>query len=181
MAGYLIAEWVGIDEDDVEILRRTNLEDVVKFFTTYVHPDSATRRKLSVHMRSQSAGTPNVKFSVAASEVFLSMLKDHGIPVEEWQYRELSKAEPPLEAVQAFWTASLAQASGLESADKEKLLNAIEVLAHSHAAKTTELINGGKTELGKGAVVIDDIARFKASLPIGPAAVPVHRTLHARL
>ena len=165
----------------MEILRKSSLEDVVKFFDAYVHPDSATRRKLSVHMHSQSVpSTPGVKFSVAASEAFLTMLKKHGIPVDEPQYRELSKAEAPLEAVQGFWTATLEQTPGLEKADKEKLLNAIEELARLHAVGV-EVVDGGKAELRKSAVMIEDIARFKAGLSLGPAAVPVHRTLHARL
>lgn len=171
-----------LDENDVEILRNTSLEDVVAFFNTYVHPDSPSRRKLSVHLHSQSVpSTPGVKFSVPASEAFLSTLKNHGIPVEEMQYRELSKAEPPIEAVRAFWTDTLSHMPGLESADKDRLLGAIEEVAQAHPAQVAELVDGGKAELKAGAVVIEDIARFKASLPLGPAAVPVHRTLHARL
>jgi insulysin len=166
----------------VETLRKTSLEDVVKFFNSYVHPDSLTRRKLSVHMRSQSVPTaPSAKFSVEASEAFLPLLKSHDIPVEEAQYRELSKAEPPVETVRAFWTTSLAQTPGLENADKEKLLNAIEALSRAHPPKGGEPVDAGKAELRKDAVVIEDIASFKASLPLGPAAVPVHRAFHARL
>lgn len=133
-------------------------------------------------MHSQSVPTtPNVRFSVAASEAFLSMLKDHGVPVEEQEYRALSKAEPPLESVQGFWNTTLASMPGLDSANKQKLLDAIEELAHSHPMDRVELVNGGQAELRKGTVMIEDIASFKASLPLGPAAVPAHRTLHARL
>jgi insulysin len=166
----------------VEVIRTTSLEDVVAFFNTYVHPDSPTRRKLSVHLRSQNVPSqPGMKFSVAASEAFLSVLKGRGIPVDEAQYRALSKAEPPVEAVRAFWTDFLAQAPGLKGADKDALLSTIEELARAHPTEQVTLVDEGKAELSPGTVMIEDIARFKASLPLGPAAVPVHRSVHARL
>lgn len=166
----------------MEVLRKASLDDVLTFFNAYVHPDSATRRKLSVHLRSQNVPSqPGMKFSVAASEAFLSMLKGEGIPVDEPQYRELSKAEPPVEAVRAFWTDFLAKAPGLKSDDKDRLLSAIEELARTHPMEEVQVVEGGKVELRKDTVVIEDIAKFKASLPLGPAAVPVHGSVHARL
>ena len=166
------------EEEDVETLRNTSLAELVEFFNTYVHPDSAERRKMSVHACSQIVpSTPASRFSVAASEAFLTLLKSHGVPVDDAQYRQLSSAEPPLEAVRAFWTDSFGKTPGLQSADKEMLLNAIDELARTHAATP---LDSGKAELRQDAVVnlIEDIARFKASLPLGPAAVPVQESLH---
>ena len=163
----------------METLRNTSLAELVEFFNTYVHPDSAERRKMSVHVRSQIVpSTPAARFSVAASEAFLTLLKSHGVPVDDAQYRQLSSAEPPLEAVRAFWTDSFGKTPGLQSVDKEMLLNAIDELACTHAA--TQPLPLSKAELRQDAVMIEDIARFKASLPLGPAAVPVQESLHVQ-
>ncbi|CUA67752.1 insulysin [Rhizoctonia solani] len=49
-------------EMDAEHIRLLAKEDIKLFFNTYIHPDSPTRRKLSIHFTSQSQ--PPAKFSV---------------------------------------------------------------------------------------------------------------------
>jgi insulysin len=157
----------------VEIIRKASLEDVVKYFDTYINPNSLERRKISVHLRSQNVpNQPVLKFSVAASNAYLEVLKSHNIPVEEEQYNELSKAEPPVEAVEAFWMDHLSKVNSPNVNDdvREKLLKAISQLATIHAPPA---VDTSKAELQKGTSIIENIGTFKASLLLGPAAVPL--------
>jgi len=118
---------------------------------------------------------PTPKFTVAASEAFLTLLKNHDIPVEEVQYRQLSKAEPPVTAVKQFWTDHLSKAKSpdVDDATREKLLKGIDDLAKEHSP--APVADAGKATLRAETKIIDNVATFKASLPLGPTAVPMEQ------
>ncbi|CAE6451275.1 unnamed protein product [Rhizoctonia solani] len=149
-------------ETDAKHIRLLTKQDIELFFDTYVHHESATRRKLSVHLVSQKQ-TP-AKFSVAASEVLLEVLKQENVPVEEDQYRQLSAAEPPLDAVIQFWTKHLEN-----HISSSAILSRIpEISAQHPAAGITE-----ESNLPESVVRIDDIATFKARMTVSKAPIPV--------
>ncbi|KAJ1309144.1 hypothetical protein OPQ81_004817 [Rhizoctonia solani] len=149
-------------ETDAKHIRLFTKQDVEVFFDTYIHYESPARRKLSVHLVSQKQ-TP-AKFSVAASEVLLKVLKQESVPIEEDQYRQLSMAEPPLDAVIQFWTKHLENHPSSSS-----ILSRIpEISAQHPAVGITE-----ESNLPESVVRIDDIAAFKASMTVSKAPIPV--------
>lgn len=185
----------------MEVLQETTLESLVDFFDTYIHPASTKRRKLSVHLTSQlisdttgtapsvngngkatiAPATATLRFSVPASEEFLTLLKKHNIPTQdEALYRKLSKAEPPVQAVKAFWVDYLKKFDELSVSreTKELLLNAVDELALAYPRKDEDGGEDSKrtaveVKIGVKPVLIEDIAAFKAHLSLGPAAVPI--------
>ncbi|KAH7343303.1 Metalloenzyme, LuxS/M16 peptidase-like protein [Rhizoctonia solani] len=149
-------------EGDANHIKLFTKQDIELFFDTYIHPESPTRRKLSVHLVSQKQ-TP-AKFSVAASEALLDVLKQENVPVEEEQYRQLSAAEPSLDAVIQFWTKHLEN-----HASSSSILSRISEISAQHpAAGITE-----ESNLPESVVRIDDIAAFKARLTVSKAPIPV--------
>ncbi|CAE6447519.1 unnamed protein product [Rhizoctonia solani] len=149
-------------ETDAKHIKLLTKEDIKLFFDTHIHHESPTRRKLSIHLASQKQ-TP-AKFSVAASEALLEVLKKESVPVEEDQYRQLSAAEPPLDAVIEFWTKHLESHVSCSS-----ILSRIPEISTQHpAAGITE-----ESSLPEGVVRIDDITAFKARMTASKTPTPV--------
>lgn len=138
-------------ETDAKNVRLLTKQDMQTFFDTYIHHSSPTRRKLSVHLASQRS-TPT-KFSVAASEALLEILREEGVPVEEELYRQLSAAEPPLDAVLQHWTGELKN-----HASSASILARISELSSQHPPMgVTE-----ESKLPDTITRIDDINKFKS-------------------
>ncbi|KAG6907416.1 hypothetical protein DXG01_008988 [Tephrocybe rancida] len=72
-------------ENDAQLLQSVTKEDVLKLFLANVHPSSATRSKLSVHMISQKPHAKRV--SPAASQAFETLLREAGVEIdaEAWK------------------------------------------------------------------------------------------------
>lgn len=154
---------------DAEILANVSKQDVLDLFMTYIHPSSTLRSKLSVHMRADTAPPP--KFSVAASEAYLTALKAQGVEVQEDEYRKLSAAEPPVPAVKAFWTNHFGTLPNLSAETAQKLLFSIDRLAKEHAVVSSETVTEGK--LSDSVTHIQNMSLFKAGLTVSKAATPV--------
>ncbi|KAF8743460.1 Peptidase M16, partial [Rhizoctonia solani] len=149
-------------ETDAKNIRLITKQDIETFFNDYVHHNSSTRRKLSIHLTSQKKAP--AKFSVAASEALLDVLKQEGVPVDEDQYRQLSAAEPPLDTVVQFWTKHLEN-----HASSSSILPRIpDISAQYPATSFTEELT-----LPESIVRINDIAMFKAHLTVSKAPTPV--------
>ncbi|KAG6854735.1 hypothetical protein C0991_002449 [Blastosporella zonata] len=71
--------------NDARLLKSVTKEDAFQLFLSHVHPSSATRSKLSVHMVSQKPRPKKV--SLAASQAFDALLREAGIEVdtEAWK------------------------------------------------------------------------------------------------
>ncbi|ELU45407.1 insulin-degrading enzyme [Rhizoctonia solani AG-1 IA] len=148
-------------ETDAKNIRLITKQDIETFFNNYVHHNSSTRRKLSIHLTSQKKAP--AKFSVAASEALLDVLKQEGVPVDEDQYRQLSAAEPPLDTVVQFWTKHLEN-----HASSSSILPRIpDISAQYPATSFTEELT-----LPESIVRINDIAMFKAHLTVSKAPTP---------
>lgn len=144
------------------------MKEVQELFINYIHPDAQNRAKISIHLSSQVK--PTLNFSVAASKVFLAHLKEHKVPVDEPRYHELSKAEPSVEAVKAFWAPYLGQLPMISAETKAKLLSKVEELAKAHP--TEEAIDI-PADVTIDATPIKDLATFKQSLVMSAAPIPV--------
>ncbi|KAF8605452.1 insulin-degrading enzyme [Ceratobasidium sp. AG-I] len=149
-------------EVDAANIKQLKLQDMIAFYGNFIHHSALSRRKLSVHLTSQRK-TPT-KFSVAASEALLNVLKQENVPVEEEQYRQLSAAEPPLESVLEFWTKQLESHKSSAS-----ILAQIPEIAAKHPVEGTTVDSG----FPEGATRIDNAAVFKARMTASKAPTPV--------
>ncbi|CEL63782.1 insulysin [Rhizoctonia solani AG-1 IB] len=149
-------------ETDAKNVRLLTKQDIETFFNTHVHHESPMRRKLSIHLASQKQAPS--KFSVAASEALLDVLKQEGVPVDEDQYRQLSAPEPPLDAVVEFWTKHLESHPSSSS-----ILSRIPDISAQHP--TTSFAE--ESTLPESVVRIDDIAVFKAHMTASKAPTPI--------
>ena len=59
-------------EQDADLLKNINKQDILSLFLSRIHPSSSTRSKLSTHLRSQRPPPP--RMSVAAVEAFETSL-----------------------------------------------------------------------------------------------------------
>lgn len=145
----------------------------------YIHPASQTRSKLSVHLRSQTAPSPN--FSMAAATELLGILKSRGIAVDEGPYLALSAREPPLFAVKGFWATHFKTLPDVAPETVQFLLTSMDRCCKDHPSDKDNFAEDGK--LQGNYKHIHDVAAFKASLATSRAAVPVaiYSDLDARL
>lgn len=150
-------------EVDAANIRQLKLQDMITFYSDLVHHSSPSRRKLSVHLTSQRK-TP-AKFSVEASEALLKVLKEENVPVEEEQYRQLSAAQPPLEAVLEFWTKQLESHESSAS-----ILAQIPDIAAQYPVEGTTVDPG----FPEGATRIENVATFKARMTASKAPTPIN-------
>ena len=157
-------------EKNARRIEKLTLADIVDFYTSFIHPESQSRAKLSVHMHSQVKLSNGSNFSVAASEVFLERLKAAQVPVDEPQYQALSKAEPSIDAVIGFWTPYLNTLPTLTAQKRDELLGAIKTIAAEHPTGGNKDVSG---KLREGTVVVEDIAAFKRGLAMSEPAKPV--------
>lgn len=157
-------------EKNARRIENLTLADIIEFYTTFVHPESQSRAKLSVHMHSQVKLGKSSNFSVAASKVFLERLKEAQVPVDEPQYHALSKAEPSIDAVIGFWTPYLNSLPILTPQKREELLGSIKTIAAEHPTQVNKDVSGVMRE---GTVVVEDIAAFKRGLAVSKPAKPV--------
>ncbi|KAG5354057.1 hypothetical protein C0989_009755 [Termitomyces sp. Mn162] len=81
-------------ENDARLLRSVTKNDVLDLFLSCVHPSSATRSKLSVHMISQK--TRPKKVSVAASQAFDVLLREAGVKFDAETWKKSLGDEKPL-------------------------------------------------------------------------------------
>lgn len=148
-----------IGEVDAANVRQLKHQDMIAFFDDFIHHTSPTRRKLSIYLTSQQKSP--TRFSVEASEALLEILKAEDVPVEEEQYRQLSAAQPPLEAVLGFWTKQLESHASAAS-----ILARIPDIAAKHPIE-------GEPSFPEGATRIDDVASFKSRMTASKAPTPV--------
>ncbi|KAH7107595.1 Metalloenzyme, LuxS/M16 peptidase-like protein [Auriculariales sp. MPI-PUGE-AT-0066] len=153
-------------EIDAENVRKLTRADMLKFYAEYFMPTSPKRRKLSVHLK----GHPKVDalFSVAASNRFLSVLKLHGVPVNEDDYVASSAAQPPVTAVTAFWEQIFSGIETLSSTTAEEILKQIASLAQEHPVLPVE----DAEPMPTGAQDIVNLAELKAGMLVSAAATP---------
>ena len=133
----------------------------MSLFLKYIHPSSATRSKLSVHLVSQK---PPPKISIAAAEAFEEMVRNSQLSVNDdgWRWREkLSNGSPPLlDEFVKHWKSSLGEQSGAE-----QMLQAVPQLVEA---------NPMQAEVApKGVVFIKDLKTFKESLKESDVAGPL--------
>lgn len=157
-----------IGERDAVLLQTVTRGELLALYSQYIDPSSSTRSKLSVHVVPQKVSR---KFSQAAAEAFLVLLRTHKIPIDEDRYMELSASEPPISAVVAHWKNVFSQPSIQPSVDAsvtQMLLGALEELGRKYPVSGEE-----EVKLREGTVFVEDVKTFKASLRVTEPARPV--------
>ncbi|RDB21223.1 hypothetical protein Hypma_011756 [Hypsizygus marmoreus] len=141
-------------ENDARLLETATKDDVLKLFLSHVHPSSASRSKLSVHMYSQKPRPKKV--SAAASEAFEALLRVAQADVEEMHWKEsLGGDGTPLATDFAnYWK----QVIGSQSA-AVKLLDAIPELVEKYP-----VAGEGKDPVRSDVTYIKDLKEFRGSL-----------------
>ncbi|KAF5380968.1 hypothetical protein D9615_004092 [Tricholomella constricta] len=141
-------------ENDAGLLKNVTKDDILKLFLSHVHPASATRSKLSVHMVSQKPRPKKV--SAAASQAFETLLREAKVEVDETAWKEsLGGDGTPLATDFAnYWKQVFASKE-----NAVKLLDAIPELVEKHPVE-----GEGKDRVHADISYIKDLKEFKASL-----------------
>lgn len=169
-------------ERDANLLRPISKSDLLAFFKQYIDPASPTRRKLSVHIKTQHVGPV---FDPMVATTFLSELAQLGVPLPEEELAQLIASDrvPALQIddVVAFARAAVSAASSPNS--KEAGEAAAPVLAEGVAEETEKKIEALKAgvavehkkeaTLREGNILIEDIRAWKAGLTTTEPAKPV--------
>lgn len=151
----------GQREREIEELRKVTKTEILDFFMKYVHPESPTRKKFSVHMRSQYKGT---KFNPASAQLLIGAFTKNAIAVDVPALQTLMASNPDLSAVKEFAHEAITKASPAADVASEltALVDGLEPLAEVSDAK-----------LRDGNVYVQDINAFKAGLTPNKAPYPV--------
>ena len=147
-------------ERDATFLKSVTKDDVYQLFMDNVHPSSATRSKLSIHVVSQKPKPKQV--SVAAVAAFEALVKDRlpGEDAEGWKAAVESES-PDLEKFAQYWKGVLVTDAGKE------VLSRLPSLVEEHPLPS-ELQDEQKVE----ATYIDDIKAFRSTLQASPDYTP---------
>lgn len=143
-----------LDENDAHLLKTVTKGDVIKLFLSNVHPSSATRSKLSVHMTSQKPRPKKV--SAAASAAFQILVREAQVAVDELAWKEsLGGDGTPLATDFAnYWKQAFASKK-----NAEHLLETIPGLVEKYP------VDGeGQDQARSDITYVTDLKEFKAGL-----------------
>lgn len=164
---YEFGKW----KTDVAELKKITKADLLEFTMKWVHPSSPSRRKLSVHMRSQFKGA---KFDPASAEPIIAAFTQHGVAVDQAALSALVESKPELAAVKEFAQSAVEKTEGLSSEVISELKTLIDGLQPLSEPAT-------EAKLRDGNVIIEDIHAFKAGLTPAKAAVPLEPLVPSKL
>lgn len=153
----------GKQQTDIATLRKLTKEDVVAMFDEAVNPASDSRRKLSMHLKSQVP--PAQQFDVNTLPQIIVRFTHAGIIADEDEVRALIESKPDLEAVRKFGH-SLIERNAATEENKASLRKFLDEL------KGTPEPDEGSV-LKKSNVFIDDVNRFKSQLDLNKAQLPL--------
>jgi len=157
-------------EIDAEAIQTVTRAEVLSLFTEFIYPESPTRSKLSVHLRSQTAPSP--RLSLAASAILLQHLKAAGIPVQEVPYNAAAAMQLTVAINQSVWAGFFEK--DMPAFNKTVASELVALIAK--LAKLHPVIGDGtdaEVKLREGTVYIDDMAALKCTLTLSKAASPV--------
>lgn len=199
--GHVTNEMFFFDErdDDVAHLKPLTKQDMMDFFDEFINPDGQTRAKLAVHMIAQgSAEAIAESLHLSANEqkdklldTLGQLLSGLGVSVDPANLKQnfvgvdVSQGDQPaiLDAV----SSSLKQTAGLAAEQLETVLvegkAALGQVLTSLGIKSSDAVNGssnGETNGNghartptRGAVLIEDVHAFKASMLLTTGATPM--------
>ncbi len=161
---------------DVEAITKTTKAEVMDLFMKYIHPNSTTRSKLSVHLN--STASPALRFSTKAVDALEQAVNAQGLPVPKEAFDTLRTQQPAIESVKDMASEAMAQSpTPLPAEAVKQMLGLVDSLAaqfpftdDSAPAAAAEL---AKVESAIKPQEVTDATTFKAQLNPSKAAVPV--------
>ena len=150
-------------QTDIATLRKLTKDDVVAMFDEAVNPASDSRRKLSMHLKSQV--TPSAQFDISTLPQIIVQFTHAGIIADEDEVRALIESKPDLEAVRKFGH-SLIERNAATEENKAKLRTMLDELKGVPEPDDS-------SALKKSNVFIDDVNRFKSQLDLNKAQLPL--------
>ncbi|KAL7413771.1 Metalloenzyme, LuxS/M16 peptidase-like protein [Mrakia frigida] len=154
-------------EKDVATLRTITKSDLLSFFLSYIHPSSPTRRKTSVHLKTQYVGP---LFNPASAQPIVQTMMENGIPLRMDQFGALMASNPPpgVGQIQAFANECIEQAGeSVDKAVKEDLLKRIKELGVDEGEKKVGVLKEGNV------LIEGDVREWKRSLEKTEPARPI--------
>lgn len=156
-------------EVDSETLKTITKDEVLSLLKTYIHPDSPTRSKISLHLCSQQ--TPSPRVSLKAADALLVHFKAAGIPVKEAEFNAAAAMQLSVAVHQAAWVNYFEVDD--PTFDKKVAKHLVELIATVAKQYPVKEDGEGTATLREGAVYIDDLAALKSRLMLSKAATPV--------
>lgn len=153
----------GKQQTDIAALRQLSKADILALFDESVSPASSSRRKLSLHLKSQVA--PGAQFDIATLPQIIVRFNEAGIIADEDEVRALIDAKPDLEAVRKFGHALVERGPATEE-NKAKLRKFLDELKGVPEPDDSTVLKSTN-------VRIDDVNRFKSQLELNKAMLPL--------
>lgn len=162
---------------DVEAINKTTKAEVVELFLKYIHPSSATRSKLSVHLN--STASPSLRFSAKAVDALEQAVNAQGLPVPKEAFDALRTQQPAIETVKDMASEAMAQnPTPLPAEAVKQMLQLVDGLAAQFpftdsSAEGAKEIQSVKVESAIKPEEVTDATALKAQLRPSKANVPV--------
>ncbi|GMK56588.1 hypothetical protein CspeluHIS016_0304280 [Cutaneotrichosporon spelunceum] len=166
---------------DIAHLGKTTKQDVLDLYLSAIDPSSPSRRKLSVHLRSQVKPGSKSSLDPAAAQALIVAFGEHNVPFDHAAIGALMATKPAPEQLQTLAKEAIEAAKVSEEAKVE-----LDGLIAALNAKPNGSDNANGTEevepqLAAGNVYISDVHQFKALLIPNKAAVPLEPLVVSKL
>lgn len=164
---YIISRFPGVTDSD--LLKTLTKPELVAFYESYIHPQSTTRRKASVQIRTQMDPSLGPAFDPTTLEPVLKLFTTHAVPVDEAALAELVGASPSPVSVQTFLRDALSKHTESLSSDeaKESLTKAVDALDAGKTRERAEPVWDDRN------VLVGDVKLWKSRLARTDPARPV--------
>jgi len=187
--GSEIYDFLQID-NDIENVSKLTREDMAEFYSTYISPESKTRAKLSVHLKSIAKSSGAVPVLSATDHVinalsqFLSSALTTSISVDDvkaaFPKLNIKSPENMSRQVHEFITSK-----GIETAQADiivqkgmatlqQLMPQLQALEADQKSSTDEVVaNGDKEATTKKPTIIEDVSEWRRGLMLSKGPRPV--------
>lgn len=187
--GSEIYDFLQID-NDIENVSKLTREDMAEFYNTYISPESKTRAKLSVHLKSiakSSGAVPDLSATdhvIAALTQFLSSALSTSLSVDDvkaaFPSLNIKSPEHTSRQVHEFLTskgAETAQADIIVQKGMtalQQLMPQLQALEADQKPSLDEMTtNGDKEAKTKKATIIEDVSEWRKGLMLSKGPRPV--------
>lgn len=181
---YILSEYYNFFQIDLDVehIRKLTMQDMQEFFTKYIDPQSPTRAKLSIHLNAQKVAKAE-NSAEEQREQLVDMLAKYltaqGAEVQEDKLTEAMANTEPHDQAGIVLACKTAVGSSLPENKLEEVVAELEkaipqvFVALKIKAPEQEMEGVEQPPMVKEQVVIEDVHRWKASLPVSAGILPV--------
>ncbi|EST05004.1 Peptidase M16, N-terminal [Kalmanozyma brasiliensis GHG001] len=161
---------------DVAAITKTTKAEVVDLFMKFIHPSSATRSKLSVHLN--STASPALRFSAKAVDALEQAVNAQGLTVPKEAFDTLRTQQPAIESVKDLASQVMAQnPTPLPAEAVKQMLQLVDSLASQFPFTDDSAAAAPAPQAVVESAIkpqeVTDATAFKAQLNPSKAAMPV--------